>query len=347
MDTRVQARLGSHTAASYWLEYLLDAARAMGCDLGDQLRQLGIREEQLRDPAGRILLRHEHELLLGALERTGDPLFGLHMGELIRPRFMGELGYASMSSATLEQAVELAIPFQHLTTEFASLRPCREADRLVLVWETPFPDMEAARHRVEAYFSAAVTFGRWMTGQPDATPMAVSFRHGPPGDTDEYQRVFGCPVRFHADEDALTVSAEMLALPLRDADAEVHRIMRMRVQQAMNRYLARDNLLNRVRFEIRDQFLQGPVSVESVAQALGMRDWSLRRRLREEGSDFTTLLNEERKVLAADWLRHTDRPATQIASDLGYSEQSAFNRAFRRWFGCSPLAYRAGRAGKA
>jgi len=73
---------------------------------------------------------------------------------------------------------------------------------------------------------------------------------------------------------------------------------------------------------------------------LGIKPWTLRRQLRAENTDFSSLLEDERRRLACDWLLHSDRSVNQIALDLGYSEQSAFNRAFKRWFGVTPVHYR-------
>lgn len=331
---------GTLSVASFWLEYLLDAALHQGCDLSSELVRLGITDEQLESPQARVPLKAEHQLLLKALQCTKDPLFGLHMGERIRPRFMGELGYASMSSTNLRQAIDLMVPFQRVTTEFAEAEVLRQGDHVTLLWHTTFNEPMTTRHRVEAFFVGAVTFGRWISGT-DENPVEVRFQHSMPdcGDA-EYQRVFRCPVLFNQADNAVVLDQRLLDLPMKDADPEVHHIMRNRLQQAVTRYLARDNLLDQVRMEIRRQLERTIPQVENVAEGLDMKPWTLRRRLRAENTDFSTLLEEERRALAQDWLIHSDRSVSQIAADLGYSEQSAFNRAFKRWFDTTPVAYR-------
>jgi AraC-like DNA-binding protein len=334
-----QSHLGSQTVASFWLEFLLDAALAAGVDLSDDLVRLGISDEQLEAPQARIPLRVEEQLLQRAVRDSDDQQFGLHMGERVRPRFLGELGYASMSSATLRQAVELMVPFQRVTSEFAECRLLQDGDQVSLVLDIPGNDSAMARHRVEAFFSAAVTFGRWITGTND-NPARVQFSHPAPADDSEHQRVFGCPVVFSADDNRLVLDARLLDLPLKDADPELHHIMRNRVQQAVTRVLARDNLIDQVRAEIRTQLETTIPQVENVADGMGMKPWTLRRRLRSENTDFSTLLEDERRQLASDWLLNSRRTVSQIAADLGYSEQSAFNRAFKRWFDTTPLLFR-------
>lgn len=331
---------GTLSVASFWLEYLLDAALHQGCDLSSELVRLGVTDEQLESPQARIPLKVEHQLLIKALQETGDPLFGLHMGERIRPRFMGELGYASMSGTNLRQAIDLMVPFQRVTTEFAEAEIQRQDDHVNLLWRTTFDEPVTTRHRVEAFFVGAVTFGRWISGT-DENPVAVHFRHScPDAGEQEYQRVFRCPVYFEQPENVLILDQKLLDLPMKDADPEVHHIMRNRLQQALTRYLARDNLLDQVRAEIRRQLERTIPQVENVAEGLDMKPWTLRRRLRAENTDFSTVLEEERRTLASDWLIHSERSVSQIAADLGYSEQSAFNRAFKRWFDTTPVAYR-------
>lgn len=340
MSNKPANRFGSLTVAAHWIEFLLDAADALGCDLSEELARQGVHRDKLEDPGTRVPLRCEHQLLMHALEDTGDPLFGLHMGEMIRPRFMGELGYASMSSANLGEAIDLMMPFSRLTTEFAHLRGRAENGRLTLTWETDFADLPGTRHRVEAFFAAAITFGRWITGS-DENPVSVSFRHqAPEAGESEYRRVFRCPVYFGQPEAAIVLDRRLLSIPLRDADPDVHRVMRARIQHALTSYRARDSLLDKVRVEIQAQMPQRPPQLESVAEALGLKPWTLRRRLRAENTDFSALLDAERQQLARDRLLYSDHTVSQIAADLGYSEQSAFNRAFRRWYGCTPVEYR-------
>ena len=331
---------GTLSVASFWLEYLLDAALHHGVDLSAELVRLGVTDDQLESPQARVPLRVEHQLLLKALHDTNDPLFGLHMGERIRPRFMGELGYASMSGSNLRQAIDLMVPFQRVTTEYAEAEVLRDGDHVTLLWRTPFDEPVTTRHRVEAFFVGAVTFGRWISGT-DENPVEIRFRHAMPAcGADEYQRVFRCPVKFEQQDNAMVLDQRLLDLPMKDADPEVHHIMRNRLQQAVTRYLARDNLLDQVRMEFRKQLERTIPQVENVAEGLDMKPWTLRRRLRAENTDFSTVLEEERRVLASDWLIHSDRSVSQIAADLGYSEQSAFNRAFKRWFDSTPVAYR-------
>lgn len=331
--------LQQRTVAPFWLEFLLDAALRAGVDLSTALVELGVSNDDLENPQSRIAMSVEDHLIRIALKSSNDPLFGLHMGEAIRPRFMGELGYASMSSATLRDAIELMIPFMKVTTEYATLRFEWRNDDLWLIWESDMEQLPTYPMRIDANFAAAITFGRWILGQ-SYNPERIHFRHPAQGDQQEYRRLFNCPIAFEQPENAIVLSTTLLDLPLRDADPDVHKLARQRMQRAVTQYHARDNLLDQVRLEIQKCFQQGVPQLEPIADELGVKPWTLRRQLRAENTDFSTLLEDERRRIACDWLLHSERSVNQIALDLGYSEQSAFNRAFKRWFGITPVNYR-------
>lgn len=330
------------SASSLYIEYILDHALSRGCDLTGALIELGVTEDQLNHAGARIPLAVEAALFARGIAETGDAHFGLHMGENIRPRFMGPLGYASMSSATLGEAMRLMLPYQRVTTEFGTTTAGPEGDRHVIRWaDAPqTAGLPHARHRVENYFAACITFGRWITGSQE-NPAEIRFAHAPPpGGDAEYARVFRCPVTFNAGENVISLPLRVLSLRLRDADPEVNRVMVGRVKQELSSYDARGGLREQVRHAIREDISDGTPSIESVAERLALKPWTLRRRLKLDNLDFTTLLDEVRRDMAVDWLTTSARTVSDIAASLGYSEQSAFNRAFRRWFDTTPLEYR-------
>lgn len=339
--TQPHPALQALTASTLYIEYILDHALSCGCDLTAALIELGVTDEQLNNPAARIPLSIENELLARAIAATGDECFGLHMGARIRPRFMGSLGYASMSSARLRDAIALMLPYQRVTTEFGTTTAEERGDRYVITWTDAAEThgLPTAHHRVENYFAACITFGRWITGSRE-NPAEIRFTRAAPADTAEYTRVFACPVHFGAGRNEIVLPQRVLDLPLRDADPEVHRVMTGRVRQELSSYAARGGLLDQVRHAIRENMREQSPSLEAVAEQLALKPWTLRRRLKVENLDFTSLLDDVRKETAAEWLAGSDRTVSDIAASLGYSEQSAFNRAFKRWFNATPIEFR-------
>ncbi|MGB1923414.1 MAG: AraC family transcriptional regulator, partial [Alcanivorax sp.] len=217
MSASLTSSLKLRTVAPFWLEFLLDAALRAGVDLSGPLVDLGISNDDLENPQSRIAMTVENQLLKQAILQSGDPLFGLHMGEGIRPRFMGELGYASMSSATLGDAIELMIPFANVTSECAKLRFEWRDKHLWLIWESDLEALSTYPARIDAHFAGAIIYGRWLIGK-ELSPTRVLFHHAPQGDEQEYQRIFRCDVAFEQPLNAIVLEADLLDLPLRDAD---------------------------------------------------------------------------------------------------------------------------------
>jgi len=328
------------TVATSWIELLIDTAMQQGVDLSRELASLHISDKMLVDPIGRVSLQDEQHLLEQCVKRTQDPFFGLHMGEQIRPSAVGALGYASMSCATLRDAVVLMIQYEQFRSDIGRCEVTEDADSVTLSWNPHAGSAEYHRQRVEATLCSWVSFGRWITGKTAENPKLVCFQHAAPADLTEYQRIFRCEVRFNQPRNAVCVEKSLLDARLKDADPEVFRVVKTKLEQMVRAYQARGNLLQQVKVTIEAELNGGSASLEAVAARLDMKPWTLRRKLRAEDSDFTTLLDEIRKQRAHRYLQDRQFPISDIAAALGYSEQSAFNRAFKRWYNCTPMEYR-------
>jgi AraC-like DNA-binding protein len=108
----------------------------------------------------------------------------------------------------------------------------------------------------------------------------------------------------------------------------------------LNRGTSQQSMIEQARSQVNLSLLQGEPVLEEVADKLGLSSWSLQRRLREEGSSFTALVDQVRCEMATHYLQQKQLPISEMALLLGYSEVSAFSRAFRRWFGISPRQWR-------
>lgn len=326
-----------------WMEFLLDFANEKGCDLLSDFQSIfHVDKRVLRDETKRFPLDEETKLFQRALKESADLYFGLHMGERVRPSYAGILGYATMSSSQLLDAVDLLVKYEHYYTEVAicSLEVNEKDESFSIIWEPCLDNLPQRRHRVESAFSSWVSFGRWITGTEHA-PIQVEFSHtAPEEDASEYERIFGCPVLFDQPRDAITLHADFLQLPILDANPEVNKVMLERVEALVTAFEARGDLLKEVKVTIRERLDEGPANLDIVAERLNIKPWTLRRKLRALGCDFSTLMDEVRKNMATDMLSNDNCQISEIAGRLGYSEQSAFNRAFKRWFQSTPLEYR-------
>lgn len=328
------------TVSSVHLNYLIDSARDMGAQLQAVLDELGLNAALLGDIEQRVPLAVEQRLLDTIRQQLDDPLFGLHMGEKVRPASAGSLGYATMSSRNLGEAIGLMLRYERFQSDVAHCDMQVDDETFSISWTPQDGEVDIHRHRVEATFSGWVNFGRWIT-RSQHHPLAVSFRHAcPVDDTGDYERIFCCPVTFNADVNRITLSASLLDIPLADADPEIHQLMRARIEQLLANYQARGNFLGTVRQAILAALPLCTPTLESLADEMGIKPWTLRRRLSAEGTDFSSLLDQVRQEQVQRYLADPRQSISDIASLLGYSEQSALNRAFKRWFDCTPAAYR-------
>lgn len=174
------------------------------------------------------------------------------------------------------------------------------------------------------------------------TPLAVHFRHGAPGSEAAHERHFGCPVHFGSDRDALLVPEELLQRPNRLGDATISRFFDTHLEGEVSQFDDDASLERRVRGRISQALSNGVPKISAIAGSLGLSGRTLQRRLSERGSSFQQLVDESRRELAERLLRETDYPLAEVAFLTGFSEQSAFNRAFRRWAGQTPRSFHVG-----
>jgi len=171
-------------------------------------------------------------------------------------------------------------------------------------------------------------------------PLAVYFRHGAPGSAVAHERHFGCPLHFGSDRDALLVPRELLQRPNRLGDATIARFFDTHLVSELSETDDDASLEHRVRIEVSQALSNGVPKISDIASGLGLSGRTLQRRLSEQGYSFQQLVDAARRELAERLLKDTDYPLAEVAFLTGFSEQSALNRAFKRWAGQTPRSYR-------
>ena len=192
----------------------------------------------------------------------------------------------------------------------------------------------------EATLSATVVVLRAMT-ESNISPVQVSFKHIAPSDISSYESAFNCPIHFNQQDYSITYTTADLEMRTAKADESINHFLVQRVEEetkgmeiSANR-IARDceNL-------IIDALPSGIPSIHHIAGLMGMSNRTLARRLAENGVSFRDLIQKAQESIAIDLLKNTSRSIAEIAFETGFSEQSAFNRAFRRWTDQTPIEFR-------
>jgi AraC-like DNA-binding protein len=169
----------------------------------------------------------------------------------------------------------------------------------------------------------------------------VCFEYPAPSYRAEYARVFEGAERFDQPFSGLVFDKTLMSAVSPHKDEDVHSALRNIAEQRVLQLTHRVPYSVKVRDYLVQQAPSGRAEMATVARALGMSVRSLRRRMDTEGQTFSSVANEAQSIVAKNLLRNTPRTIQEIAYELGFADTSSFHRAFRRWTGTTPLAYRA------
>lgn len=331
-----QIHLQSHSIKS--LLAPLQRFKADGYSLEDCLNNTGVSPDSLNNSDERINLSQLLKCFRNLQELSGDPLIGLKMGEEYRPSVFGMWGYALLSCATLRQAFLLGRRFHALTFSCfnhglavvgqlgeLSCTPIEEyGDYLPLLCDR---EMSTIYHLTKEI----------MCGHPPISEMHLM--HDGQGHQSDYERYFGCPVKFSQKSNKILFPIAYLDKPLPRNDPETAKLCAQQCEILLKKLSQQSSFVDRVRMMILDKPGVFP-DIEKIAEKLNVSSRTLRRRLQEEGSSYRDLLNEIRFNVAKEYLLSTSMSVEEIAVLLGYSDPGNFTHAFKRWSGESPRDFR-------
>lgn len=333
MPNPLTPHANTNTASLAYLRGLLDYVQARGVT-AEQL--LDGRKIKLDDRDARLPESECADLFDRAALLLKDDAIGLHAGEQIRPGHYGALGYVAMNCATLGEALAGLRRYHALVLDIGPMEQAMENGQLCLSWN---PDVERPfRQMAEYNLAGLVTFARWISGR-HSNPLRIDFTYPPPADQSEHQRILGCPIRYSQDRYRLLLPMEWLALPLIQPDAAMRTLMEQLAERQMQS-LARGDAIADARSAVARRLGEGDVDLDAIAAHLKLGSRTLQRKLQDAGLSFTQLVDEVRRELAERYLADAKLDLVDIAFLLGYSEQSAFTRAYKRWTGRAPNAAR-------
>ncbi len=192
----------------------------------------------------------------------------------------------------------------------------------------------------EATLSATVVVLQAMT-ESDISPVEVSFAHGPPQDLDSHNAAFKCPVHFNQKDTYIAYRTPDLEMRTAKADHSINQFLVERVEEETNGIEISANRFSiDVENLIRDALPSGIPNIQEISRVLGMSSRTLTRRLAESDLTFRTLIQKVQQEISQQLLRSSSQSIAEIAYETGFSDQSAFHRAFKRWTGTSPVEYR-------
>jgi AraC-like DNA-binding protein len=310
-----------------------------GVKFSHLLSEVGLQLEDLADPAANLPLEKVVSIFERAAVETGDPCLGLHWGEAYPVGGSGVFGYAISNARTLRESMQAAARYLGLVMSPADIIFSEDDGLARLAWTTPLTDGVNVQY-VMVSVTATLMRLRSVAGS-GWQPFAIDFMlRDVPCETD-LRRILGPTVNFNMPENAIIVDSSTLNRASGSGDLRLYTLVSELGNRLLKEQTASSDIVNQTRKEILEALRREDASLETVAAALQLPPRTLQTKLAQSGTSFDTLFQDTRKQLAARLLRDTDKPLTEIALMLGFSEQSAFARACsKRWFGMSPSAYR-------
>lgn len=272
-----------------------------------------------------------------AAQALQDPLLGLHLGQTIQPSHLGALGYALLACDNLGAALMRIQRYHRLMHDINPITYHHTDTHVELRWGMAMGRPGALFD--ETGVTAIVQFAQELCGRP--LPIdELDFVNPPPKDSAPYDAFFGCKVRFGQSLTRLSLRLDCLQWPLRQHDPHLLKLMDEQVQASLDALPSSGDLVEQTRRALRYLAPQGVPELDRVASELRLSPRVLYRRLAAQGHQFRDLREQTLEHTAKSHLQEGRLPMSDIALLLGYSEQSAFTRAFKRWTGLSPLQWR-------
>lgn len=285
------------------------------------------------DGLGGINVELWDQMLQRAAAHLADPLVSLHVGQTITSQNLGILGAMLLASESVGAAMQRFERYQRLIYDVVPIRLQVREEWFELVWD--FSQYTVGRLVEETGYSVLLQFGRSLVREP-LRPLQVRFAHAQPVDVRSYEEFFGCPVLFGQLEPGVRFGVHLLATPLRSPDRGLIQLLEQRADALLGRLPVEDEIVERLRKIISEALREGEPDIERISAKMSCSSRTLQRRLAEVGTSFREELNFVRHELAEAYLREPRLQIVEIALLLGYSEHSAFTRAFKEWTGHTP-----------
>lgn len=312
--------------------------RSLGADPAQLLRQHGISPHELANEDGFVPYASLIHLLEATARVTGRGDFGLLLSTRQTIEVLGPLAIIARNSATVGDALRAIGRNLEFYTPAVLNSMIEEGPELIRYRiDINVPHTPHRAQTIDLTLAFALDVFRILAGR-DCIPQEVSFRHQAEIPASVYGRYFRCPTRFSQPSDSLSFKREIFDRAIGDNDQLLHQT----VDDYVATVIARrpHDLQGQVKLLVRRMLATDQCTLGTIAANLSMHERTLQRRLRDEGVCFDDLVEATRRDCAVEYLGQRHIRMSQVASMVGYVEQSSFNRSCRRWFGVTPMQAR-------
>lgn len=334
------------TVAASWPKALLEFAAARGADADSLMRVANIESHELADPAARVPLDRYVALIDAAIEQCNEPALALAFGEQVSMDNLSIVALIATNAETAQDSQATINKYSALMIDDGddSGAPAielvqRDGKLWIKLGSSVYSRFPAV---TESGIARVVSGARSLLksyGGDSSTgkfPEAIHFTYPEPPHRSEYDRMFGVPLVFNSDMNAIAIDPAVLSLPMPKQFSAAAATLTGHADELLSRLKSTGSIRTSVETVLIHRFESGDVRMEIIAQDLGLSRATLFRRLKAERVTFDQVLSELRQKRALQMLNQERRSVQQTAHLLGFSDPAAFSRAFKRWTGVSP-----------
>jgi AraC-like DNA-binding protein len=297
-----------------------------------QLSELSLSQNQRISPI------QYQQIVENALNLSQDPLLGIKHGQGLNIASHGFVGFAAMAADNLDQALSLAIRYARTRTLLADLRFHKEDDSAVIQISRLASMPDTFSFVVENIISSFIGVARFLVNQQEPLSAVVKLAYSAKADPLEYERLLGVPVLFDQPYNQVCFPEFLLDSPVSTANATSRGLAESECEKLLAQLDQGQDLVTQIRHQL--EKLSAFPTLPVIAKSMGTSPRTINRQLAQLNTTYQHILDEARREKAIELLSHSKINIEQIATQLGYNDPSNFGRAFRRWLGQSPRAFR-------
>jgi len=329
----------------HYLNIINNALERMGFNSPD-IEQLTQRFSEQEYYFNRVPLDTLNSAWQSAEAITQDPIIGLHVGEKIHPHDYGLLGQIMMNCANIAQALEKILSVEFIINNLFVSKVIEENGYAVNRIYSQQYEAESIRHIIEQDISALINIGIFVMNKDFTVhnrPIEIHFRHKPAGDIKEYERILKTKVLFEQEYNQAIFPPAVLESTIYNPNPRIAELLNDELQQLLHEVENKDALTLRLWRYFQNSEASVELDIESIAQQFNITARTLQRRLQQEGTSFQDELKYYRTQQAKQFLNANSLSISEIAFEMGFNDNSAFHKAFKRWTGLTPKEFQSSR----
>ncbi len=320
------------------INLLTESSRKMALPIDDLLKKLPSNSQESANEKVRMPIEVVSIIWQWFSDQSKGSNIGLHLAQQTPLTSQTLLTYIIMTCKTLEQVLEAVVELQWFICEGDIVKVNKIADKCHIEFQFSRCSDQAFRHQTEY---AALLFNNWLKDLLGEVWQLnkVQFVHQQPSSIDEYSDLFSCDVEFLAQSNALIFDASLLDTQIRYANEQLNLLLQDQAKE-LELHIIQSKVVVQVTAFIQENLNTGSILFEDVAKHCQLSGRQLKSLLEQQETSVTDLIEQERKTLAKRLLDEDKVSIAQVSDACGFAEPSIFNRAFKRWFACTPSQYR-------